>query len=355
MRQETTEETSRAGIIRTMLIFGAVAFVVFGLVYLTLWKRARAREGEDVESDQTDGDEGADTEDDEENSPDSSTEDGPRRKFVHARVQRESRPGDPIYDRLIVGGTASLGVILCIGATIVLVVSLVDRSKYDGAKEDDFRSLGSNGCRIESAARYGFYDVRKNNLNFWCVEAWEYNVEVVGSNTTFESASQSSEDCRNTCEACVGRGQLYGEDYYVGFDPLRPGIPITNETYVECFEPTVPVESLSDFYNCGRQLPDNATCYMLEDTASILDEDMESVELGLAATYACYGVGALLVLLAVFFVHRNKRVLEKSESQQAEQQQNHEKLDERGEAQENDSEREEQSKQLDSDEGKEGE
>jgi hypothetical protein len=87
---------------------------------------------------------------------------------------------------------------------------------------------------------------------------------------------------------------------------MTPGQPLS----VECWGPTIPVDSLSEFYNCGSQRQENGTCFLLEDSAPQVEDEQFSSRVGLAAAYACFGGGIFLILLALYFRHRNKQVYE---------------------------------------------
>ena len=99
---------------------------------------------------------------------------------------RDRRLGEPLYDKFMIGGTVSLGVLMWIGATAVLIVSLVEQSKYLGAQLSDFESLGPQGCRIVESFSYNIYDKRLDALNTNCMEQWTYTVQVVDRGLFFE-------------------------------------------------------------------------------------------------------------------------------------------------------------------------
>ncbi|CAB9526986.1 expressed unknown protein [Seminavis robusta] len=300
-----SEEDPGSSAMISMVVVCSSALVIFGVIYYILWYRAKDKHEGFGATPQP--------------STTGSAEDArppPPSKFTQKIEIKEYQPGDPIYDTLLIGGTVSLGVLMWIGATIVLIMSLVDQSEFQNAMPSDFSSLGPRGCRVEKSTSYTYYDQRLDALNTLCVEEWQYSVQVVVSlmeeeeETTFVSAPIMSENCRSKCDVCLRQGRLYGAEFYPGLDPTTRGTYITNQTFVECWEPTIPVEDLSDFYQCDKS---SGTCFLLEDTSVRLEAERNSSQIGLISAYACYAGGALLLLVAGFFVLRNKQVREAAE------------------------------------------
>jgi len=289
-------DDSGSNVGRTIFLFGIVNFLIFGCVYAVIrWCSRTSRYGRE------------DYDDDEEEDNDAATEvldPEPKQKFVHARQVREPQPGDAIYDKTIIGGTSSLGILLFIGATIVIIIALNNRRQLQGASPDDFVSLGATACRIDSAFGYRYYDASTNLRNGWCQEEWEYLVQV-NDNEYFVPAALTEAYCQASCEECASQEALRGPNYYTGVDNLRQGTKITNETLVECFAPTV---DRLDYYDCGVQQEQNGTCYLLENTANDLQKEIDSINLALIATYVCYAASVALLVLVAWFVHRNRQV-----------------------------------------------
>jgi hypothetical protein len=317
--------------VMVMVIVGCIGAAVFSGIYFVFWRRSKKnnsdrenRDGGDNNEDVTVNEFPDDTKRASSSLPASIA---PSAKVTHALENRERQPGDPVYDKMIISGTASLGVLLWIGSTVVLIVSLIDQGKLDNASTGDFQNLGPDACLIESTANYTYTDVKVNALNAMCVEQWEYNVQVMmeteegDDDVAFVSASLSSNSCPGLCDDCLRFDLLFGPNYYVGTNPTVRGQYIddtsnnTNDTsssvvLVECFAPALPVSDLSTFYNCGPQQVENETCFLLEDTSVRLEEEQLSVRIGLAAAYCGYAGGAVLLLLAGYLVHRNKQVRE---------------------------------------------
>ena len=327
--EEPEEPSGADGIVKTMLIFAGVCLFVFTSLYLMFYCRAKKnneiREPSDENSEQTELE---------------NPRPPPKPKFTQPKEEREPQPGDPIYDQFLIGGTISLGVIMLIGATVVLVMSLVDQSKYKGADTGDFQILlgagttGGGHCRIQSSSSYNYKEKRLNALNTICVEEWEYNVYVPPTQrsdalegeeeeTFFVSAPLSLDSCRGKCEDCIRMNRLFGQDYYAGVDPLVGGTYIPSfgsnsslsqaEVEVACWAPAVPVEELSDFYDCGTQRPENGTCFILKDTAILLKNEKNSSQISLISAYSCYAGGIILLLVAGVFIYRNKQIHEAAE------------------------------------------
>lgn len=333
--EELVEEPADTsdGIVKTMLIFAGVCTFVFTALYLMFY--CRAKKNNEVRRERNNSDENSERTELENPRP------PPKPKFTQPKEEREPQPGDPIYDQFLIGGTISLGVIMLIGATIVLVMSLVDQSKYSGADTGDFQLLlGATGttttdsgghCRVRSSISYIYKEKRLNALNTICVEEWKYNVHVPptgGSDDSeeeafFVSAPLSLDSCRGKCEDCIRMNRLFGQDYYAGVDPLVGGtyIPSSSsnsstdqtEVKVECWAPVVPVDELSDFYDCGTQRAENGTCFLLKDTAILLKDEENSSQISLISAYSCYAGGIVLLLVAGFFIYRNKQVREAAE------------------------------------------
>jgi uncharacterized membrane protein len=336
----TTSSDAGDNTIMMMGIFCGVGIVIFGLVYFTFWKRgkrndkamASSRETEEQEQEQQQ--DGNNDEEANNNNNTSSSSSTPARQringnisYVHELEERERLPGDPIYDGMIIGGTLSLAIIMLVGATVVLIVSLLNQSKYNDASLTDFISLGNNGCQVlQNASRYSYFDQEVNALTTICTEQWEYTLRIHNiindgnergatnaTTTYFVSAPVTHGECRGTCRYCLQAGELYGPNFYARqalIDPRISGLYIDEQTYVECWQPTIPVEDLSGFYDCGVQRSENGTCFLLQDTAVQINEESESTQIGLVAVYACFAGGFLLLLLVVFFKYRNRQVKE---------------------------------------------
>lgn len=290
-----------------MVTFCSVALVIMGVVYSILWYRAKDKH-------QTFGTSTPSNPDSE--TPASvpkakATAAGSHAPITHKKWEaRERELGEPVYDTLLISGTVSLGVLMWIGATIVLIMTLVDQRNFKDASLGDFVSQGPNACLIENATSYNYYDNKRDALNTVCVEQWEYNVRVLTmEDTSFVSSPLSIGRCRAKCEICSS-SRLFGPDFYVGVDPTKRGSSISNETLVECWAPSIPVEELSDFYPCGSQKESQGTCFLLQDTAVSLQERMNSSQIGLISAYACYAGGFLLLLVTAWFKWRNQQVLE---------------------------------------------
>jgi hypothetical protein len=220
---------------------------------------------------------------------------------------RKRELGDPYFHQLVVGGTLSLGILLIVGSIAILGIMLKEQSNFKGAALDDFRSLGE-ACLVESAFDYRAVDIELNSLNTVCEEEWEYNVRVVDRNNTFVSNTITYTACkRSGCTECSDR-KLQGENVYAGVDITRRGEPIDNETFAECWASVAPVESLSDFYDCGNQI---GTCYQLVDPRDRLKDEIDSFELGMIGAYSGFGVGAILLLCSGWFLWRNHQVRRK--------------------------------------------
>ncbi|KAG7345942.1 hypothetical protein IV203_005009 [Nitzschia inconspicua] len=304
--------------VTVMVIVGCVGVAVFSGIYFAFWNRSKNSRNEG----RVKGDKGSDPDDKEKATSSLPSKIAPAKKTTYALESKERQPGDPIYDKMIISGTASLGLLLWVGALIVMIVSLVNRSDFYDASASDFQSVGEDGCLVESAATYTYFDVQLNALNSVCVEQWEYNVRVVARTIVgeegeeeemifFVSAPLSSESCRGQCQDCVRQNQLLGEDFYVGVVATQRGAPINaNGTTVECFGPTIPVGELSGFYDCGTQREINDTCFQLQDTSISLEQQQLSVQVGLAVAYCGFAGGFLLLLLTAYFMYRNKQVRE---------------------------------------------
>ena len=347
----SADDDGSGSIIRSMVIVCSVALVLFSFAYAVCWYRAKDRHrnfeapnSNNNATNTTSNGEG----DDEDNSVRSSEHTGlsttapppPKPKFTDttydpSKGKKQREPGEPVYDKFIIGGTASLGVLMLIGATIVLIINLVEQANYNDAKLTDFVSLGQEACLIDSSARYRTYDKKLNALNRVCVEEWEYSVLVLelddqgkGNNTTstttstssasFVTSPMSSDSCPDTCDECSSR--LFGPDYYVGVDATKTGTPILdnnnnnrNNIFVECYAPTVPVNDLSGFYPCGTQREANQTCFLLRDIRQELQERKDSTQIGSISAYACYGGGVLLLLVVLYFKKRNQTVLQQDD------------------------------------------
>lgn len=324
---EETPQEEEDNVVKLMLIVCGVAGGVFTLLYLCYFRERKSDDsGNSQDESSAESLSVSETESQKEDTNDAATFGNGRIRATHKWEHKERQPGDPVYDKLFIGGTISLAVLLLIGAAAVLTICLIDQSKYRGASAQDFQSLGPEGCLIESSFSYSYSTVELTALNSVCQELWEYNVEIVAPDieffednvqeTSFVSAPLVSAACHGTCEVCQSRGKLAGPDYFVGLNPTRPGINIpANGTFAECFVPTIPVESLSDFYNCGPQRSENGTCYLLEDTATALIKEQDSVRIGLSAAYACFA-GAIVIFGVVgYFMHQNKKVREMELSQ----------------------------------------
>jgi hypothetical protein len=229
--------------------------------------------------------------------------------------------GEPPIHALIVGGTFSLALLLWIGAAAIAIVAATQRSDFDDADLQDFVSLGEQGCRIERTVRYRTIDQEINTLNRVCLEQWEYQVRVMSS--TQEEQQQQQQDvfvtdwlslraCTSSCSSCP-ESRLYGRDHYAGVDVLRRGEAITNATFVECWAPRIPVNQLSDFYNCGpyqnNGSAQNNTCYVLLDPTDKLDDELDSYELTMLGAYVGFAGGFILFLAYGWCVCYNKKVL----------------------------------------------
>ncbi|KAL3923244.1 MAG: hypothetical protein SGILL_001761 [Bacillariaceae sp.] len=164
-------------------------------------------------------------------------------------------------------------------------------------------------------------------------DPWEYNVQLsdADEDTHFVAAPLISEACRATCEVCLSRGKLLGPEHFVSLDPTRPGVDISSDgTFAQCFAPTIPVDALSSFYNCGQQRAANGTCYLLEDTAAQLEAEQSSVGISLTAAYCCFAGSAVIFCIAGYFMYQNKKVREKELSGLEEAKTAHDAEDEGG-------------------------
>ena len=237
----------------------------------------------------------------------------------HPRKPRPPRkPGEPYVHPLILGGTLSLGILLLIGAGAIAIVSTISRSDFKDAELNDFQYLGDSACHIESSVNYRTIEEELNALNTDCLEQWEYQVRVKTDeidNDVFVTDWISFKACSTSCYLCPD-SRRYGDNYYAGVDILRRGEYITNETVVECWGPTIPVEKLSSFYNCGPQRSPNSstatepTCYLLADPRNKLKDSIDSYEMGMLGAYTGFGGGAVLLAVAAWCVWKNKRVRE---------------------------------------------
>lgn len=317
MQNEEEPEPSSSGIGTSIIIVGCVAGFVFTVIYFVCWIRTEKKDDDDEQANETgtrgSGESRRQEEMDSSNNEENEESDPPEppRKFVHAWAPKERQPGDPIYDWTIIQGTIALATLLWIGATIVLIMSQIEKADLDGASRSDFRFLGESACQIESSFSYTYYEVRVNALNSLCIEQWEYNVRVREENTYFVSQPLSSESCRFSCDECLRFDRLGGPDFFIGSDSSLGGSEISNQTFSDCFAPTIPVEDLSGFFDCGVQRDANGTCYLLEDIDEALEKEEESINFGQIAAYSGYIGGALLFILVWFFIRRNKVVRER--------------------------------------------
>ena len=232
----------------------------------------------------------------------------PNRVMGQAFGGRRRRLGEPPFPPIFVGGTYSLAVLLVVGATIILIVSLVNYSDFRDADLSDFSSLGPEGCRIVNAVSYTLVERELNALNRECYEVREFNVSVVERNDFFISDPLSSRACQSSCDQCSG-SRLQGENFYAGVDPTKRGVPIDDETFSECWTSEIPFNDLSAFYECDKNASSSAYCYKLTDPTEKLDEELDSLEVAMLGVYAGYGTAVLVFLWALWCSWRNRQVL----------------------------------------------
>ena len=206
------------------------------------------------------------------------------------------------FHKLIVGGTFSLGVLMLLGAALIMTLSLLDYSEFSDADVGDFESLGPEGCQILSTYSYEIFQKDLNSLNRLCVEEWEYNAlaRTSSDEVTFTSNPLTFEACKVGCNECPS-SKLQGENYYAGVESNKRGQTIDNATFVECFQPTIPVNELSSFYECQE-----TTCYQLKDPTIELKEKTESYEFGMLGAYVSIGVGCVLLLCSFWCMWKNR-------------------------------------------------
>ena len=265
---------------------------------------------------------------------------------------------DAPYPPIFVGGTFSLGLLLLIGATIILGISVRDRSAFRDASVTDFVSLGPSACQIQRTFRYDTVDQELNALNRLCIEQWQYIVGVVEDQQeeenipvvvdTFISSTQSFTACQSSCQECrQDTNKLQGPDYYAGVDATSRGFSLnTNDTSsrtVACWKSVRPRQELSDFYTCGNTTTttnndttttttnnddnDNDTvsyCYQLENPVTRLREAQQSYEFAMMGSYAGYGTGVIILLWAAWCRYRNHVFFRAAARQQQEQQEQQE-------------------------------
>ena len=270
----------------------------------------------------------------------------PPRPVCRNRLNDEIPEGELPYDKLIVGGTLSLGIMLLIGGIVILIISVIDKSSFDDANTEDFVSLGSNACRIQRTVFYDAVTERVDALNSLCHEEYQYQVELIlggdgdmqrddgnqtGINTTattatFVSTVMSKTRCKRPCDVC---NQLYGENHYTGVDITRPGTSITDDLFVECWGPTKPVDQLSDFYTCGTSTAENGdgnigevdpidatSCYQLQDPTIEIKNVQGSQQVGMIAAIIAL-IGAVMMLCwGGYFIWRNRKAWEEYEQKQ---------------------------------------
>ena len=248
--------------------------------------------------------------------------------------------GEPPFNRIILGGTLSLAIMLLIGGVLMLVLAISEQSNFDAASIDDFQSLGKKGCLVIDASTYTVSSVQLKKLRSKCVETWTYNVEVVGttstkddgsgvngtttsSSTYFVSNEQSASACNTNCEFCV-EDDFNGKDFYRGVESNRPGRPIVNNRmFVECWVSRMPVNELSTFYDCDGQIqyhheeemvdedddvdPDNTSvCYQLQDPSIELKVALESNQLGMISAWLGVVGSIIFFCMGSFWVWRNR-------------------------------------------------
>jgi len=253
----------------------------------------------------------------------------PPRPLMRNRIGDARNKGEAPFDALIVGGTLSLGVMMMIGGLVILILSLADQSSWNVADTDDFQSLGPQGCRVERTVEYSVQTYELDALNSVCREEYQYFVRVVATNTSFVSTKLSAIRCTTSCDVCF---KFYGPNWYIGVESTRLGEPITNETLIQCWEPTKPVSDLSDFYQCGILQDDGggmevspqeaaSSCYQLEDTSIELRALQNSNQAGMIA--AVVGLAGAVIMLSwwCFFVYKNRqaRILDEMMSDEEEQ------------------------------------
>lgn len=260
----------------------------------------------------------------------------PPRPLMRNRLNDERAPGELVFDKLIVGGTLSLGVLMFVGGLAILIISLVNQSAYKDVSLDDFASLGPQGCRIDSSVSYRVETEKLDALNSICKEVYQYQVEIIRPTTKEKEEADGSMSptatsffistplyrimCKTSCDICPP-SSLNGPNFYVGVDVTRPGTAITaNETLVECWEPTRPVNQLSDYYQCGPTQVDNGgqvppssqgatppQCYQLYDTAAEIQDLQGSHQAGLIAGSIGFAGSIILTIVGLYFVHRNRQ------------------------------------------------
>ncbi|KAL3905449.1 MAG: hypothetical protein SGARI_004455 [Bacillariaceae sp.] len=160
---EETPQEEEDNVVKVMLITCGVAAAVFTFLYLCYFRERKPDSENNSDASSVEALSISDSGSNEETNEAGTFGNG-RIRATHKWERKERQPGDPVYDKLFIGGTMSLAVLLLIGATAVLVVCLIDQSKYKGASTSDFASLGPEGCLIESSASYSYSTIELTAL-----------------------------------------------------------------------------------------------------------------------------------------------------------------------------------------------
>lgn len=228
------------------------------------------------------------------------------------RLVIKRQVGDPVpFDKLIVGGTLSLGFLLLIGGIVILAISLADQSTFKDATPNDFVSLGDNACQILNASSYRTVEEELNALTTRCIEEYRYTVQVVSETVSngdekkmFVSNVLTSVVCSSPCEFCLAN-KFRGPTYYAGVVVNEDGENISSSTLVECWVSRT--DTLSDFYSCPNG---DVPCYQLQDPSLPLKEATDSNHLGMIAAWVALVGSVVVIALGIWFAWRNRQALE---------------------------------------------